>query len=530
MNTKEILNFCIEKGLLIDNEILNLFKDTEDVETVKLIIGKIKDHTQKRIITKELFYENKEKVGEFFSDFPKENREFERLRIKLGLSIEISRQKQTSQTVVLGEKAQTVVLEENENKVKILSSFSTLNKKIEVKDFVTYFRNRFKDLKGILQEHSELNNLVSINKIYGNSQNISVLGIVYDKKISKNKNIILEIEDLTGRIKVLINKNKEDLYKIAEDVSLDSVIGVKGFGNKEIIFANKIFFPDATLFERKKSPVEEYAVFISDIHVGSKNFMEENFLKFVDYLNGKVPDTPESNKIKYLFVVGDLVAGIGVYPNQEKEIDILDIEQQYLKIAELLGKIRNDINIIIIPGNHDCVRLMEPQPVLDEKYAWPLYNMKNVTLISNPSIVNIGERENFPGFDILLYHGFSYPYYANNIPSLITEKASHAPDKVMAYLLKNRHLAPTHNSIQHYVSEKDELLIKKIPDIFVSGHTHKNAVSYYNNILLISNACWEKLMPYQEKMGFEVDYCKVPMFNLKTRQVKILDFYDEELE
>jgi len=129
MNTKEILSFCIENGLLIDNEILNLFKDTEDVETVKLIIGKIKDHTQKRIITKELFYENKEKVGEFFSDFPKENREFEKLRIKLGLSIEISRQKQTLQPAALEEKPQEVILEENKNNVKILSSFSTSSKK-----------------------------------------------------------------------------------------------------------------------------------------------------------------------------------------------------------------------------------------------------------------------------------------------------------------------------------------------------------------------------------------------------------------
>ena len=55
MISKEILNFCIEKGFLIDNEVLSLFKDTEDIETVKLIIGRIKDHTQKRILTKEIF-------------------------------------------------------------------------------------------------------------------------------------------------------------------------------------------------------------------------------------------------------------------------------------------------------------------------------------------------------------------------------------------------------------------------------------------------------------------------------------------
>jgi len=32
------------------------------------------------------------------------------------------------------------------------------------------------------------------------------------------------------------------------------------------------------------------------------------------------------------------------------------------------------------------------------------------------------------------------------------------------------------------------------------------------------------MTPYQEKFGNTPDHCKVPMFNLKTRAVKILDF------
>jgi len=32
------------------------------------------------------------------------------------------------------------------------------------------------------------------------------------------------------------------------------------------------------------------------------------------------------------------------------------------------------------------------------------------------------------------------------------------------------------------------------------------------------------MTPYQEKFGNEPDHCKVPMFNLKTREVKLLDF------
>ena len=246
-------------------------------------------------------------------------------------------------------------------------------------------------------------------------------------------------------------------------------------------------------------------------------------MKFIDYLNGKLPNTPEVKKIKYLFIVGDLVTGVGNYPNQEQDLEILDIEEQFLGIVELLKKIRKDIKIIISPGNHDGVRLMEPQPLFDEKYAWPLYDLENVILTKNPSTLNIGAGDSFSGFNILCYHGFSYFYYSGSISHLIKQKASNKPELIMKYLLKNRHLAPTHASVQYFPSE-DFHFIKTVPDIFVSGHLHKSGISYYNNILVISTSCWEGMTPYMEKMGSEPDFCKVPMVNLKTRAVKVLDF------
>ena len=247
-------------------------------------------------------------------------------------------------------------------------------------------------------------------------------------------------------------------------------------------------------------------------------------MKFIDYLNGKVPDTPEVSKIKYLFIVGDLVAGVGVYPGQEKELTILDVEEQYQKAAELLKKIRPDIKIILSPGNHDALRIMEPQPLLDEKYAWPIYELKNIILTGNPALINLGSKKDFSGFNVLTYHGFSYHYYANNISYLAKEKATRKPEMIMAYLLKNRHLAPTHASSLYFPSEEDSLLIKEIPDIFLSGHTHKSGVQYYNGVLIISSSSWESKTAYEEKMGNEPDFCKVPMFNTKTRAIKILDF------
>lgn len=528
MDPKQILKFCLEQGLLVDKDILSLFSETTDFESVKMVIERLKSQTHQKIITKELFDHDKEGAIRVFSSLPEDKQKsLESLKIKLGLSIEISKevvsQNQSSQNsvIVAGESDKK---KEKEGTVKVVSVSPVQIPKITVDDFVKHFRNRFNDLKNIMQERPELKNLVSINKIFGNRQGISIIGMVNDKRVTKNKNIILDVEDLTGRIKVLINYNKKELYEKAEEICMDSVVGFSGSGNNEVFFVNEIVFPDVFLGERKHAPEEEYAVFVSDLQFGSKKFLTEGFERFIDYLNGKFPNTPEAKKIKYLIIGGDLIAGVGAYPNQERDLAIVDLEEQNIRVAELLKSVRKDMKIIIGPGNHDAVRLMEPQPPLDEKYAWPIYDLENVTFIENPAIVNIGARDGFPGFNILYYHGFSYPFYANSVPKLLKAKAMNTPDEIIKYLLKNRHLAPTHNSVQSFPHEKDTHLIRTAPDIIFSGHVHKSAVSYYNNILIICGSTWESETPYGEKFGNDQDYCKVPLFNLKTRAVKILDF------
>ncbi len=530
---QELIKFFFEKGLLVDKEVLDLFRDVNDFESVKIIIEKIKNTTNQNVITKTTLNENKEKVNKVFLDLPKENQKnLENFKIKLGLSIEISKEISLRNNLK-GEKIKNDVQNSiQEGVVKVFERANEKYDKLEVKNFVTHFKNRFISMRNILQEHSELTNLVSINKISEGAQGISLIGMIRSKSVTKNKNLIFEIEDLTGNIRVLINQNKPELYKQAEEITLDSVIGFKGSGNKEIFFVNELIFPEAMLPEKKKSSFQEYVLFIGDLHYGSKRFLRKSFQKFIDYLNGKIPGTEEEvSKIKYIFLTGDIVTGIGNYPNQELDLAISDLEEQFLGLSNLLKQIPNHIKLIISPGNHDCVRLMEPQPLLDEKYAWPLYDLNNVVMTENPGKVNIGSYEGFNGFDILTYHGFSYFYYAGNIPHLILKNSVNSPDDIMKYLLKNRHLAPTHGSNQYFPLEKDPLIIEKVPDIFVSSHTHKCATSYYKNVLIISTSCWEAMTPYQEKFGNEPDHCKVPLIDLKTRETKILDFeIKEELE
>ena len=52
-------------------------------------------------------------------------------------------------------------------------------------------------------------------------------------------------------------------------------------------------------------------------------------------------------------------------------------------------------------------------------------------------------------------------------------------------------------------------------------------MSSYNGVLIIANSCWQARTPFEEKIGNEPDPAKVPVLNLKTRELKIYDFRDE---
>src|SRR3989344_6252469 len=154
---KEILNFCVEKGFLVDSDLLDIFSDSEYIDSVKLIIEKVKTYTHQNVLTKNLFERNKEQVNRFFLDLPEENkRNLERLRIKLGLSIEISKEGNLDENLKedfnLFPDKNLNEINNFEKNINILSYTPKNHDKIEVKEFVNHFRKRFSDMVGILQE------------------------------------------------------------------------------------------------------------------------------------------------------------------------------------------------------------------------------------------------------------------------------------------------------------------------------------------------------------------------------------------
>ncbi|MEK6852257.1 MAG: DNA-directed DNA polymerase II small subunit [Nanoarchaeota archaeon] len=406
------------------------------------------------------------------------------------------------------------------NSVRVLYTYNEDPKKFTVEDFTSYFKSRYSVLRDILLARNELENVTSINKISSEKSQISIIGSILDKRITKNGNFMLNIEDQTGIARVIISKNSE-LFELADNLTYDEILGLKCVGNNEFLFANKVVFPDAYKSKKKGKGKEGYALFISDLHVGSNKFLEKELLKFVKWINERSDSV--ADKVKYIFIVGDLVDGIGVYPGQEDELLIRDIYEQYEECAYILSQIRKDIKLIVIPGNHDATRLSEPQPILDESLSKPLYRLKNLIMLSNPTFMNIVAEENFEGYDLLLYHGYSLDYYANNIKAMIG-KAYKSPDILLKYLLQKRHLAPTHGSTAYVPLDRDPLVIGKVPDLFVSAHLHKTAINYYNGVSLVACSCWQAQTDFQKKMGHEPDPCKVPVLNLKDGKITLLDF------
>src|SRR3989344_5664704 len=81
-------------------------------------------------------------------------------------NIEIAKEKiETQPLVVNSEELSKTKYGYTKNKTKVIYSYPGMEKKVEVEDFVKNFRARFNSIKNILQNRSELENLISINKI-----------------------------------------------------------------------------------------------------------------------------------------------------------------------------------------------------------------------------------------------------------------------------------------------------------------------------------------------------------------------------
>jgi DNA polymerase II small subunit len=393
----------------------------------------------------------------------------------------------------------------------ILFSFPEHGQAADHKEFLSHFVDRYERLSGIIKKRLKCGQIRFLKSGMGN-EDTSVVGMVSSINKTAKGNLRVELEDPTGSLSVIVSPQ--------EEIILDEVIGVTGFlTNGRYFIANRITYPDVPLApatsqssllsaekeqQRNKSM---YAIFTSDMHVGSNTFLEDAWDSFMSWLKEK------AERISYLVVAGDIVDGIGVFPGQEEELLVMDIEEQYKMAGGYFHDLPSHIHVVVAPGNHDAVRGAEPQPPLPKNLR--KFFPAHTCFVSNPAYIQIGGRQ------VLIYHGQSYDDLVNSVSRLSYAK----PEDAMIEMMKRRHLAPIYgNTVSIAPNGHDYGVIDPVPDILHCGHTHTVGLAKYRNVLLINSGTWQAQTPYQKKRDITPTAGCATIVELNTMNVKVMDF------
>jgi DNA polymerase II small subunit len=379
----------------------------------------------------------------------------------------------------------------------------------KITDFAAYFKNRFFALKKIIEKRRDFGTSLPISRAIGLGREAKIIGMVYEKKETKNGHTTLALEDESGTCTVLISKDSACYGELFVN---DEVIGISGRPSSrgDLFIAEKIFRPDIPL-GRTWVPSDSISsvAFLSDIHVGSSTFLEKDWERMIKWMKTSAYDMD----LDYLVLPGDVVDGIGIFPGQEEELNIADIYRQYEKLGEYIKEIPDHIKIVLQPGNHDAVRLAEPQPALSSIFTKSFDS--NVIVAGNPVNIEIEGRT------VLSYHGKSIDDWVANVQRLSYDD----PITVMKEMLTRRHLSPMYGGKTAMAPEKkDYLVVEKVPDIFVAGHVHGAGKMDHRGVKIINASAWQDQTEYQKSHNFNPIPAIMPVVHLGTGAVKMMNF------
>jgi DNA polymerase II small subunit len=375
--------------------------------------------------------------------------------------------------------------------------------------FKKLFQDRYWRLLGVTRKRPDSKGLSNVDALKGQKvEKLKVGGLISSRNSRHGGNVELTIDDPTGSARILC---KDECVNVALRIPLDSfVIAEVSRGKSGQIFASSLSMPDVPSHKAATASHRGYAVLLSDLHIGSKMFLSEDFGRFMSWLNGRLGDLDIVSRIKYVVIAGDVIDGIGVYPGQEYQLVERNIRKQYSLAASLVSQIPKHMKILVSPGNHDPVRQALPQPAVPVDFASELYALENVKSVGNPSYVKLD------GVTFLVYHGRSLDDIIATIPDLTYSR----PAAAMQVLLKSRHLAPMYGKRTALSPEqRDMLVIDPVPDVFHAGHVHAIDVLDYRGTLIVNSGTFQAQTPFQANMGMEPTASIVPIVDLSTLSV-----------
>ncbi|WP_010917630.1 DNA-directed DNA polymerase II small subunit [Thermoplasma volcanium] len=381
-----------------------------------------------------------------------------------------------------------------------------------VEDFRKMFVSKYEKLSRIISASSSMRGSISIKTAKHSQGQVKVIGMVSEVSMTKNGHKRVLIEDLDDSIQVFILKDRGIINEVILEDEVIGIIGNVSSSSKDpVIFADEIVRPDIPyriLDETKHEPV--FVASLSDIHIGSKTFRKNEFQDMIKWFESS-DDTSLSTK--YLILSGDVVDGIGVYPGQENDLELLNPLDQYEALASFVSQIPEDITVFIMPGNHDTVRLSEPQPVFPEKIRKMFPS--NAVFLPNPYNLKL------EGKNVLVYHGMSL----NDMIELIPGANYDSIGKAIEAILVRRHLSPRYGGNTPLIpSSVDYHVIEEVPDIFITGHIHSHYIGNYKGVRYVNSSTWQSQTEYQKMMNFNPKPSKLTLFDLYSRTVIVKDF------
>ncbi len=379
-------------------------------------------------------------------------------------------------------------------------------------DFVDTFRDRYRRLSPVLTGRVNQRPTSAVREAKG-GDDAAIVGMVNDVRSTASGHWLVELEDTSGVFPCLVMKDRP-AAELVEELLFDEVIAVEGTlaDDGGVLFVNSLHFPDVPrTFEPNTADRHVRAALVSDIHVGSQEFMADAWERFAGWLH-----TDDAERVEYLLIAGDMVEGVGVYPDQDEELSIVDIYDQYEAFSEHLKSVPGDMEIVMIPGNHDAVRLAEPQPGFDDELR-SIMSAHDARITGNPSTVTI------EGVSVLMYHGVSLDEVIAELPE---EKASYEhPERAMYQLLKKRHVAPQYGGKTRLApEEEDYLAIDDVPDVFHTGHVHKLGYGRYHGVLAVNSGCWQEQTAFQRSVNIDPDTAYAPVVDLDTLKLSLAEF------
>ena len=166
----------------------------------------------------------------------------------------------------------------------------------------------------------------------------------------------------------------------------------------------------------------------------------------------------------------------------------------------------------MLPGNHDAVRPAEPQPTFEPTIQQD-YN--TTTFVGNPCDFSLH------GVRLLSYHGKSIDDFVATLRTVTYAD----PVEAMREMLRRRHLAPQWGGKTPLSPEpEDGLIIREVPDIFVTGHVHGHACLDHRGTTLVCSSTWQDQTSYQRMLGFQPRPCMLTVVNLGTHATASIPF------